>query len=503
MRLLPILCLLLLLAACAEPDPSSLRFGLSSAPATLDPRFATDAASTRINRLLYDRLVDFDERFQPVPALARWEKLGPTHYRFILEDGHVFHNGDSLTAHDVKATYDSVLEVARGSPHRGALRVIADIEVRDARTVEFHLSRPDALFPGRLVIGIMPRRLLAQDHPFNVRPVGSGPFDFVAWPSENRLRLRRLADGKPVEFLRVADPTVRVLKLLRGEIDMMQGDLPPELVAWLETRENVRVQRGRGTSFAYLGFNMNDSLTRQRAVRRAIAHAVDRDAIIHHVLGGAARPASALLPPHHWAGHPDLPRLEFDLEKARALLASAGYSASHRPHLVYKTSSDPFRIRLATIIQDQLGAAGIDVELRSYDWGTFYGDVKAGRFQMYSLAWIGIKMPDIFHYAFHSASVPPAGANRGRFASPVADRLITDADRSDDPQVQAAIYRKLQEHLLEALPYVPLWYEDNVFVARDDIRGYSLANDGNYDGLMAVERAKLVSGDVRAKLVAH
>jgi peptide/nickel transport system substrate-binding protein len=83
------------------------------------------------------------------------------------------------------------------------------------------------------------------------------------------------------------------------------------------------------------------------------------------------------------------------------------------PRIVYTTSTDPFRLRLATIIQHQLSAAGFEVELRSYDWGTFYGDIRAGRFQMYSLMWVGIKLPEIFRYAFHSESRPPVGANRG------------------------------------------------------------------------------------------
>ena len=155
---------------------------------------------------------------------------------------------------------------------------------------------------------------------------------------------------------------------------------------------------------------------------------------------------------------------------------------------MYKTSSDPFRIRLATIIQSQLGEVGIEVDLRSYDWGTFYGDIKAGRFQMYSLAWVGIKSPDIFRHAFHSESFPPKGANRGRYRDPVADRLIERAAGLTPVRAQAPAYRELQVRLLEQLPYVPLWYEDHVLVSRSALQGYALAVDGNYDGLLGVQR---------------
>jgi peptide/nickel transport system substrate-binding protein len=292
------------------------------------------------------------------------------------------------------------------------------------------------------------------------------------------------------EFLHVPDPTVRVLKLLRGEIDMVQNDLPPELIAYLFKNGGVQVLRSRGSNFTYLGFNLNDGVVGRLGVRQAIAHALDREAIIKYVLGDAARPATALLPPDHWAGNPILAPYRYDPARARALLKEEGFDSKNPARITYKTSSDPFRIRLATIIQRQLAQVGIDVDLRSYDWGTFYGDIKAGRFQMFSLTWVGIKTPDIFHTVFHSSAVPPNGANRGRFMSAVADRMIETAEASSNLETQTKHYRDLQAYLLEQLPYVPLWYEDHVFVARRDIVGYTLAVDGDYDGLMQVHKKR-------------
>jgi peptide/nickel transport system substrate-binding protein len=141
------------------------------------------------------------------------------------------------------------------------------------------------------------------------------------------------------------------------------------------------------------------------------------------------------------------------------------------------------RIRIATVIQQQLRDAGIDMALKSYDWGTFFGDIKAGRFQMYSLAWVGIKTPDIFRYAFHSSSLPPEGANRGRLDDNEVDRLVATAGQGASLAAQASAYRQIQARLLELLPYIPLWYEDHVFAARNGISGYRLARDGNYDAL--------------------
>lgn len=464
-----------------------LRFGLASNPVTLDPRFATDAASTRINRLLYRQMVDFNAQFQPMPALASWIVIDPQRYRFFLaSDRAPFHNGAKLTAHDVKATYDFILDADNASPHRATLEMIDRIEVHDDDTVDFVLSKPDPLFPGRLVVGIMPRGGIMAERQFNREPVGSGPFEFVSWPLDDRLRIRRRSDGLLIDFVRVPKPNVRVLKLVRGELDMIQGDLPHEIVGWLERRDEVRLKKARGTTFAYLGFNMEDPVVGDIDVRRAVAHAIDRDAIIRYVLGGSARPASAILTPDHWAGHPDLPLIEHDPERARLLLRMAGYGEDNKPRIIYKTSSDPFRVRLATIIQDQLADVGIRVELRTYDWGTFYGDVKAGNFQMYSLAWVGIKMPDIFRYVFHSKSIPPAGANRGRFVDAAADQLIEQAESERQLEEQAHHYRELQALVLRELPYVPLWYEDQVFASRRGIGGYEVEPDGNYDGLIQV-----------------
>ncbi len=489
LRALLLACGMMLLTACSQPADDTIRFGLASAPANLDPRYATDATSARINRLLYRRLVDFDENTRPRAALANWDLLAPTHYRFHLDPQRAhFHDGRALTAADVAATYQSILDPDRPSAHAGALQLIERIEVLDDDTLDFRLKRPDPLFPGYLVIGLLPADAIASNHPFHESPLGSGPFELRDWPEPGRLSLTRREDGQVIEFQGIGDPTVRVLKLLRGEVDIVQNDLPAELLGYLDDKAAVQVTFAEGSNFAYIGFNLENPQTSILRVRQAVAHAINRDAIIEYVLGGAARPAAALLPPDHWAGNPALPDYPYDPERARGLLAEAGFSAAHPLQLTYKTSTDAVRVRIATIIQQQLREVGIETSLQSYDWGTFYGDIKSGHFQMYSLAWVGIKTPDIFRYAFHSSSLPPEGANRGRLVSPRVDALIEAAEQGDSLPAQAAAYREVQQELLQQLPYIPLWYEDHVFAARSDIAGYRLAQDGNFDGLQQVHR---------------
>ena len=469
--------------------------GLASSAVNLDPRFATDATSTRVNRLIYQRLVEFDSSSLPTPSLAGWQRLSSDHYRFTLRQGRRFSNGQPLTAEDVAATYRSILDPQIASPHRATLNMLLRIEVIDEKTIDFHLSRSDSLFPAYLSIGILPAKLIEQNHPFHRQPLGSGTFKFIAWPSEGKLQLERKNDQQQITFITVKDPTVRVLKLLRGEIDLLQNDLPTELLGYLKQQSDIVIQQGRGSNFAYLGFNLQDPATGNILIRQAVAHAVNRQVIIHHLFGDAATPAKALLPPWHWAGAESLQAIPYDPEQAKRLLSKAGYSSERPLKLTYKTSSDPFRIRIATIIQHQLAEVGIEVDVRSFDWGTFYGDIKAGRFQLYSLAWVGIKTPDIFRYVFASGSVPPDGANRGRFNDPLTDRLIAEAEALSSPEQQAPVYHRLQQRLLEQLPYVPLWYEDQLFAGRSNIQGYRLAEDGNYDGLQQVRRVKHATND--------
>lgn len=481
----------LVLAACEQPAADALRFALQSAPINLDPRYAADAASTRINRLLYSQLVELDERGLPVPALADWQLLADRHYRLILrpdQSGRVFHDGTSLNSDDVKATYDSVLFGQVPSLHRETLKNVLRVDVFNEHTVDFHLKHADPFFPALLTVGILPKSLIETAHPFNTQPSGSGGFQLEAWPQAGRLQLRRRHDNQLFEFVTVPDPTVRVLKLLSGEVDMLQNDLPVELVRYLAAQEDVLLTQYEGTGFTYIGFNLEDAVTGQQSVRRAIAHAIDREAIIEHLFGGAARLANQILPATHWAGEPDLAFYPYQPERARQLMASLGYD-QHKPlPIIYKTSADPFRLRIATIVQQQLREVGIDMQLQSYDWGTYFADIKAGRFQMYSLMWVGVNTPDIFRNVFHSKAQPPQGANRGRFHDVKVDEQLEAAASATTLAAQAQHYRNVQKRVHKQLPYVPLWYEDHIVAVRKDIHGYHLAADGNYDGLIEVYR---------------
>ena len=480
----------LLLSGCASSQSlpaDRFRLGVSGRPRSLDPRHATDALSSRINRLLYQAPVDFNDRFEPTPALMQWRQIAPLRWEFTLQADARFHDGSLLTAQDVVATYASVLDPATASPHRGGLKHVRTVRALDERCVLFELARADALFPGRLTIGVLPAHLIEQGHDFNRTPVGSGPCRFVSADAQ-RTCLQR-ADGALLEFVKVKDPLVQVLKLRKGELDWIQGGLSPELVRYCAARAELDVQWHRGTNFAYIGFNFRDRWLRQQPVREAIALGIDRAAIVEALFDGHARLAGGPLPPEHWAGLKQWRGYPYDPQRARALLDGV-LGRGVRLALSYKTSANPLRLRLAAIYQSMLRDIGIDLTIQSYDWGTFYADIKAGRFQLYSLAWVGIKSPDIFQYVFHSRAVPPVGANRGRYADEVVDGLIEAALAAPTPAEQQRLYVQLQRRLAETVAQVPLWYEDQYAVLHRSVAGYTLAADGRYDGLLGLRRVE-------------
>lgn len=460
--------------ASAKSNPT-IHFAIAQAPLNLDPRYATDAASERVNRLLYQRLVEFDATSLPIPGLADWHMLTPQHYRFTLKPAATrFHDGKPLTVDDIKATYASLISL-KGAPHSAEFSHIQAMQIVDAKTLDFYLSQPDTHFAEKLIIGILPKHLIAQGHDFSRQPIGSGTIKFVSW--QGKLLLQRLQDSQLIALTEVKDPTVRVLKLLRGEADVLQGDLPPELVKYLQTKPEVKVNTGAGANFSYLGLNIQDPLLAQLKVRQALAHAIDRPAIIQSVMVASSRPASALLPPEHYAGNGSLVPYTYNPELAKQLLTEAGIQLPLK--LVYKTSTDAQRVRFATILQAQMQPAGIDLEIRSLDWGTFFEDVKQGQFQLYGLTWVGIRTPEIYAKAFGADYFPPKGFNRGRYADADLDALLA---QERWPAATQRIHAQL--------PVIPLWYEGQFVAYRNSIQAYLPPADGNWDGLANIIRLK-------------
>jgi peptide/nickel transport system substrate-binding protein len=495
---------LILFSGCSNfgtpdaPPANRLVVGMEREPATLDPRFAMDAASSRAIQLLFNGLVQKDSGSRLVPDLAEsWETPDPRIYRFHLRRGVRFHDGQELTAADVKFTFDSIRDPALRSPLAGSYKIIRAIEAPEPYTVTFNLSEPFAPFLVNMTTGIVPKHAVeAQGSDFAVHPVGTGPFLLKKWARDEEMSFKAFDayfEGRPrldeLVFRIIPDDTIRYLELKKGSLDFAQNNLPPDVVAGIEQEEGLKVLKSPGTNYEYIGFNLQDPYCRRIEVRQAVAYALDIPLMIRHILKGLGTEATGVLYPGHWAYNPDVPRYEHNPERARELLDRAGFPPGedgYRFTLEYKTTQADLSRRKGEVIQEQLAAAGIRVRLASYEWSAFFADIRSGNFQLYSLQWVGVTEPDIYYYLFHSTSVPPEGANRGRYMNPDLDRLIEAGRSTLDVQQRRAIYRKIQEIVAGDLPYISLWYNDNVAVMKENLEGYVLYPAGDFRALKDV-----------------
>ncbi len=491
---------LLATSACSRrPEPNTLVMMIESSPANLDPRVGIDAQSERIDELLFDALVHRDEHFNLRPWLAEsWDIPDALTYVFHLRHGVRFHDGRPLTARDVKWTFDSIITRAIRTTKTGSYRFVDHIDAPDDYTVVFHLKEPW----GNLLwnvsnggIGIVP---YGSNSEVTTHPIGSGPFRFVSAQQDKEVIIERNPDYwgekarlERVRFNVVPDTTTRALELRKGSADVEINALTADMARVLENDRSVRVIRRPGTILTYLALNVRDPALRDVRVRQALAYAIDRKPLIEHLWRGLARPANSVLPPESWAYNPNLPTYPYDPARARELLDDAGYYPGVegiRFHLTMKTSTEEYTRLLAASLQQQLREVGIALDIRSFEFATFFSDVTHGAFQMYSLRWIGGNNdPDIFEYAFHSGHTPPNGANRSYYVNPNLDKLIDDGRRSVDQQQRKRDYAEVQQILARDMPYINLWYIDNVLVHTRRVSNIEISPAGNYDFLKTAQ----------------
>jgi peptide/nickel transport system substrate-binding protein len=231
----------------------------------------------------------------------------------------------------------------------------------------------------------------------------------------------------------------------------------------------------------------------RREVREALAYATNREEIIRYLYRGQAREADGALPASSWAYEPDVTRFGFDPQRAEQLLDSAGFprkadSGGMRMKLELKTSTDESVRLLGAVLQEQWRKVGIDLDLRSMEPATLASDIARGDFQMYTLRWIGANNdPEFYEFAFSSKSFPPMGGNRGHYRNSQIDALLDEARVENDLGRRRELFSKIQKIIAEDLPYMSLWFMDNVSVHRQRISGVELSPTGDYDFLMTIE----------------
>ena len=470
------------LTAChpSRRDSSTIVMALDNSPTNLDPRIGTDAMSERIGGLLFDALVQKDEHFRMQPWLATsWTQPDPLTWIFHLRTGVHFTNGQPLTAEDVVFTINSLVDGSLLTSKAGAFTNVLHAETHDPATAVIHMRHPDASLLFNLsdgLFGVVPR---GSGKDFGRNPIGSGPFRFVSAAQDKDVLVERNPSywaGPPhlerIDFQVIPDAVTVALELEKGSADIASNQLTLDMIHALEHRPNLVTETGPGSPVMYLNFNVTRGPLSHIRVRQAIACAIDRQAIIHAVWRDQAHLADTLLPASHWAAAPPELVYPHDPVRARALLDADGFfpdAKGVRLRLEMKISTDETTRLLAEILQQQLREVGIALTLRSSEFGTFYSDVTAGRFEMYALRWIGSNEdPDIFHYAFGSDRTPPKGGNRGHYFNPHLDELLASAaDTPPGPSAEATrrqSFLEVQRILSTELPAIPLWYPNNEIV---------------------------------------
>ena len=496
-------------------------FVIEANPANMDPRYATDGQSQRIDRLIFNGLVIRDSEMNLHGDLAEsWETPDPLTYEFHLKRGVKFHDGRPLTSADVKATFEYMMNAENRSPKRGAFRLIAAIETPDPATVIFRLKEPYASFPWNLersAAGIVPQ---GSGKDFATNLVGSGPFRFVSQRQDDEVVLERVLGGtqaarrqdgralivsldasvnskpapneenpsvKRVMFRIVPDAIVRALELRKGSADVEISSLSPDMMPVLAKQKNLELTERPGTNFAYLGINFEDPMLTKKEVRQALAYATDRESLVKYLLHGQARLASGILPPNHWAYDGNVKTYEYDPAQSERLLDAAGLRRGPdgiRVHLTLKVTTQEAARLLGAALQDEWKKVGVALEVRPLETATFFSDLAKSNFQLSYSIWVGANTdPDVFAYVFSTRRFPPEGANRGHYRNARVDELTLGIQTESDREKRKELCAEVQRIVADELPYVPLWYADVVSVHRKDL-GVQLTPTGDYDFLI-------------------
>lgn len=489
---------LALMSCSRRADPNTLVVIIESSPTNLDPRIGLDAQSQNIGSLLFDNLLARDEHLSVKPSLAeRWERPDPTTYVFHLHRNVRFSDGRPLTSRDVKWSYDSLMQGKVRSAKAATYHFVASIEAPDESTVIFHLKQPWAALLWNLAapgMGIVPD---GSGPEISRNPVGSGPFRFVSAEQDKEVIVERnhyywgeKAKVARIRFAVVPDTTTRALELRKGSADLEINALSPDMEISLAREPRIEVMRTPGTRLGYMAFNLRDPILKDARVRQAIAYGIDRQPLAHYLWRDTVRLAASVLPPESWAYDPEVKQYPYDPQKARRLLDAAGYPVANgvRFHLIMKTSTEESSRSMASVFQQQLHEIGIALDIRSFEAATFFSDVTHGEFQVYSLRWLGANEdPDIFEYAFDTTRIIPNGGNRQFYSNPRVDALIAHASSEADQRARKRDYAEIQKILAEDLPYINLWYFDNVMVHSRRVRGLALNPSGNFDFLRTAE----------------
>lgn len=473
-------------SAKTEPKPvygGSLTIAQGVEPPGLDPTTATSAA---IPRVVYgnvlEGLVRIDRSGKIVPALAREYKISKDgkEYTFLLKRDVTFHDGKTFEAEDVKFTFERLLDPQIAIPNRRYYQEIEAIETPDPHTVKFKLKNPNSIFLFNLARpdSIIQHKQAVET--LKTAPVGTGPFKFVEWVRGDRIVLAKFEKyhrkGLPyldkVTFKFIGDPSAQIASLKAGDIDVIGYDVSPENALLLEKDPKFKVLNGYTTTEVILSTNHSRKPFDDVRVRRAMAHAIDRQALIKGAMAGYGMPIGSHMDPTN-PYYIDLTKTyPYDLQKARQLLAESGYPNGFEAVLKLPERFAYAR-RSGEIIADMLSQVGIRLKIELMEWGQWIDRVF--RNADFDLTVIGHSEPfDLDIYANPKYYF--------RYDNPKFQETLKKAEMEVDPKRRRELYVALQKMIAEdavngflfVLPSLPTmrkevmnWWKDYPITAQD------------------------------------
>ena len=464
----------------------------------LDPRFVGDAYGLKLSRLIFASLMRIDPQgLEPVPDLAQEVRMvSDVEYQIKLRPNLRFSDGSVLDAEDVVATYHSIVDPQLHARYASTYQRIREVSAIDPLTVSFRLTGPHASFLSDLELPIMRAEDAHRHLPLEaVGPIGAGPY-VLAHRQPGSLRFEANPywyNGAPrvprIHMLVVRDDNTRALRLLSGAADYTLNGVPPELLPLFTREKGFVVESADGIGTTFLGINTQAAGLNDVRVRRALALAVDRRALIAAKFHGRAELAASLVPNGHWAYASDLPSYGFDPAAARALLDQAGLVGKGdgpRAHWVLRCSSERFRVSIARAIAAMLADIGIQVRVQPSEMATLLSDLDRGHFELTLLQFPEVIEPHVLSWVFASERIPGPGRqglNRWRFRDAAVDAALERGRRSLTREGRVDAYHAVQFRLAEELPVVPLWHEAVVAVRSQAAPQLRVPRDGRFTTL--------------------
>jgi peptide/nickel transport system substrate-binding protein len=470
------------LPAPAQGAKDTLSVDLPGEPASLDPHVQWDTDSYHVYRNIFDNLVTRNPDGKIVPQLAKaWRYENDTTLVLDIRTDVKFHDGTPLTVDDVAWSVQRIIDPAFKSPQLSQFNSIVKAEAVGTDKVRLTTSSPYPALLAQLVkLSIVPRAYVQKvgNEKFNVEPMGSGPYRFVTWQKGVRVTLaanesywRGRPPFKTVTFQMVPDTATRIANLKTGRADIIR-QLNPDDAASLKGESRLQILSGPTERTGYLFINALAGPTKDVRVRRAIAHAINRQLLIDALLGGYGRPVTILLTPANFGYIEGMKGYPFDPTRARQLLKEAGAEGAE----ISFYTSPAYDQRLVQAIQQMLQEVGLKVAISQTDQPTFLkrrqgkpeeaGSISLGRWSCACQDADGVIFP-----LFHSQSL------WAKYANPAFDDAVTRARQTLKDDERLKHYREAFAILEQDVPGIGLYQDFAIYAARRELSWKPTANE--------------------------